>query len=546
MNNKPAVDKGKAKATGKEKKKEKKSDSGKQRPKVPLPKGVVLKSKDDPTEQDPVPNEDKYKRGRPLDFKKVKNNRLKEKLKRQEEQQLEAARSAARNEILLQEEAGYLEAENLERTYRFRQDQLKQNVDINTAQKIFELDLPDFGPYNVDYTRNGRHLLIGGKKGHLAAFDWQTGKLHFETHVQESVRDVKWLHNETMFAAAQKKYVFIYDNRGVEIHKMKNHIDVTKLEFLPYHYLLATVGNAGYLKYQDTSTGKLVAELRTKLGSCHAMTQNPYNAVIHLGHANGTVTLWAPSMTTPLVKMLCHRGPVQALAVDKGGHYMATSGLDGQLKIWDIRKFGVVQEYYTPRAASSLSISQRGLLAVGWGNHVTVWKDAFLTKQTAPYMDHLQPGSAIQDVHFVPYEDVLGAGHAKGVSSLVIPGAGEPNFDSMEANPFQTLRQRQEAEVHSLLDKLQPDMIALNPNHVGRMTQLTKEEIIKKRREEQETEDEKYMRLKKKAKRHLRKQKNVVDAQREMLREKLEREREERRQKAEKNQKPFTTLDIFE
>lgn len=233
--------------------------------------------------------------------------------------------------------------------------------------------------------------------------------------------------------------------------------------------------------------------------------------------------------------MLCHRGPVQALAVDKGGHYMATSGLDGQLKIWDIRKFGVVQEYYTPRAASSLSISQRGLLAVGWGNHVTVWKDAFLTKQTAPYMDHLQPGSAIQDVHFVPYEDVLGAGHAKGVSSLVIPGkidqiwiffgsvfllttteigAGEPNFDSMEANPFQTLRQRQEAEVHSLLDKLQPDMIALNPNHVGRMTQLTKEEIIKKRREEQETEDEKYMRLKKKAKRHLRKQKNVVDAQR--------------------------------
>lgn len=154
MNNKPAVDKGKAKATGKEKKKEKKSDSGKQRPKVPLPKGVVLKSKDDPTEQDPVPNEDKYKRGRPLDFKvcwnaafhdrkmltqvlqKVKNNRLKEKLKRQEEQQLEAARSAARNEILLQEEAGYLEAENLERTYRFRQDQLKQNVDINTAQKV--------------------------------------------------------------------------------------------------------------------------------------------------------------------------------------------------------------------------------------------------------------------------------------------------------------------------------------------------------------------------------------------------------------------------
>lgn len=102
------------------------------------------------------------------------------------------------------------------------------------------------------------------------------------------------------------------------------------------------------------------------------MAQNPHNAVMHLGHANGTVTLWSPSMTTPLVKMLCHRGPVQALAVDRGGNYMATSGLDGQLKIWDIRKYQVVQEYYTPTPASSLSISQMGLLAVGWGPHVSV------------------------------------------------------------------------------------------------------------------------------------------------------------------------------
>lgn len=39
------------------------------------------------------------------------------------------------------------------------------------------------------------------------------------------------------------------------------------MEFLPYHWLLATVGNAGYLKYQDTSTGSLVAEMPTKQGS---------------------------------------------------------------------------------------------------------------------------------------------------------------------------------------------------------------------------------------------------------------------------------------
>jgi len=46
-------------------------------------------------------------------------------------------------------------------------------------------------------------------------------------------------------------------------------------------------GNAGYLKYQDTSTGQLVVELRTKLGRCDTMALNPYNAIINLGHTNG-------------------------------------------------------------------------------------------------------------------------------------------------------------------------------------------------------------------------------------------------------------------
>jgi len=49
------------------------------------------------------------------------------------------------------------------------------------------------------------------------------------------------------------------------------------------------------------------------------MTQNPRNAIIHLGHSSGTVTLWSPNMQTPLVKMLCHTGPVTAVAVDPSG-----------------------------------------------------------------------------------------------------------------------------------------------------------------------------------------------------------------------------------
>ncbi len=58
---------------------------------------------------------------------------------------------------------------------------------------------------------------------------------------------------------------------------------------------------------QDTSVGNIVAQHKTKQGMCDVMTVNPWNAVILLGHANGTVHMWTPNITTPVVKMLCHK-----------------------------------------------------------------------------------------------------------------------------------------------------------------------------------------------------------------------------------------------
>ncbi len=126
--------------------------------------------------------------------------------------------------------------------------------------------------------------------------------------------------------------MFIYDQNGVELHKLTNHVEPTRLEFLPYHWLLASIvsveyilnptivhiiqGNTGYLKYQDTSTGQIVTEHRTGLGACNTLAQNPFNAVLHLGHANGTVTLWTPNLPHPAVRLLAHLGPVSSIAVD--------------------------------------------------------------------------------------------------------------------------------------------------------------------------------------------------------------------------------------
>ena len=146
-------------------------------------------------------------------------------------------------EILNETTPGFLEPENeLEKTYKVRQQDIYSEVSSETAAKgKFELKLDQLGPYVTDYTRNGRELLLAGRKGHVATMDWREGKLGCELQLGETVRDAKWLHNNQMFAVAQKKYVYIYDSAGVEVHCLKKHIEVTNMEFLPYHYLLATV-----------------------------------------------------------------------------------------------------------------------------------------------------------------------------------------------------------------------------------------------------------------------------------------------------------------
>ena len=127
----------------------------------------------------------KYDRGE----KAAKFLRHAKKRKRNEDKIEKAKAAAARAELLLQEAPGYVEKrapdendddddeDDDDDDGLVTQEDIKRSVDITSAAKIFDLTLDKLGPYRHRFTRNGRHLVLGGANGHLAAFDWQVSSV---------------------------------------------------------------------------------------------------------------------------------------------------------------------------------------------------------------------------------------------------------------------------------------------------------------------------------------------------------------------------------
>ena len=149
------------------------------------------------------------------------------------------------------------------------------------------------------------------------------------------------MHNDQMFALSQVNSTFIYDNRGIQLHKLQpsNH-----LQYLPYHFLLALSDNRK-LTYYDTTTGHIVANHNAK-NVYTSMNQNKSNAVVALGTSKGVVQWWTPGIGTPGIQLFVG-SKVEGIGFWKG--YMYTLG--SSVKVWDSRMLKLVVEQHLPRRA---------------------------------------------------------------------------------------------------------------------------------------------------------------------------------------------------
>ena len=365
-----------------------------------------------------------------------------------------------------------IETEEGEVPDRVTQRDIVQAVDLQTQRKKFNLVLDKLGPYKISFSQNGSHLALGGLRGHFATVSWKDCSLVGETQLKDKINDITFLIDHSMIAVAQKRFVYMYTKEGVEMHILSKMANMDKLTYLPKHMLLAATSSVySTMQYIDVSTGEEIGQKPPAVmkdpTSC--IKHNPATGVVTTCDMRGVIKFWSPTVVDPLMQLKGHRGPIIDLAFHDSGRFFVTLGGDHKLKIWDCRTMRALEEFAVTYCFDTVDVSSSGLVALGGGTNVQIWKDMFTAaKPSAPLLKFgLGYGNIAHHIKFCPFEDVLGVGHSRGFSSLLVPGSGEANPDIYFANPYETERHRKDRVVTNLLDKLPPDTISMDLQIAG-------------------------------------------------------------------------------
>lgn len=414
-----------------------------------------------------------------MNEKDIKIPQIRNKIIKHRNDIVSAAKSATKSELLHTVERGFIKSDHY-----VTQREIKKAIPVSVASKAFDMKF-SHGPYCINVDLAGKYVIYGGD-GEYGAFNMFSGAKIGESVLSGDIRSCCFLHNETQAAFATSKNLYISSTSKdfTLLHDIQEARNAFAVTFLHKFFNVVSVTRNNRLVYIDVTNGKINANFYTKHPPT-SMCQNKSNGVIALGHDNGQISLWTPNQNEAVVQLYRHPSRVNAVDIDLAGNYLAAGHGDGNLQIWDLRSMKRIQQNQSNYPGiTDVRFSATGVLGVSRNNYFELYQ-TFQDRRA--YLKH-KFSSKINNFVFTMFDDFALFGLEDGIASLVVPGVGEPNIDINIANPFGTVRFRQEKEVRDLLDKLPIEMISQgNIFQVGvfenkrkkRADELRKKAIIK-------------------------------------------------------------------
>ena len=220
--------------------------------------------------------------------------------------------------------------------------------DINTGERLEQVSF-DAGLGGVDYTPDGKKLILSLSDGRVPLFDTATHRItrvlegHTGTvHVARFSTD-----GQLAISSASDKTAIIWDvARGIPKLTLKGHKEeVSIVQFSPDGSKILTCGPGAVLLW-DAETGQVLHEL---VGHTHDRiwytAYSPKGDVIASGSEDRETIIWNAENGEIVKRLKQFNNAVFAIAFNKDGSYMAVTEWGNRTTLWDTSTWTTVCEF---------------------------------------------------------------------------------------------------------------------------------------------------------------------------------------------------------
>ena len=187
---------------------------------------------------------------------------------------------------------------------------------------------------------------------------------------------VRWGGTGRIYTSSRDRTIKIWDPNGQLITTLSTHAHWVNHLALSTEFVLRTAFNDHTRDVPSTYEGK-VAKAKERFEKAATIDNKIVERLVSASEDN-TLFLWEPSTSTkPLARLLGHQKSINHVTFSPDGYYIASSGWDNHVKLWNARdgKFlHTFRGHVAPVYMSSFSPDSRWLVSGGKDGTLKVWE----------------------------------------------------------------------------------------------------------------------------------------------------------------------------